>query len=145
MLKKILCPTDFSESSEKVKDEIIKLSKCNVEEVILLHVMDERLYAYSAYIDSFSIDNLDIQGELKEGIEKKMAPWKEELEKAGLKVRTEIIEGVPYSEIIRFARKNNVTSIIMGHQGHSKVEEMLLGSTAEKVSRKSPVSVILVK
>ena len=145
MLKKILCPTDFSESSEKVKDELKKLSSCNVEEVILLHVMDERLYAYSAYVDSFSIDNLDIQGELKEGIEKKMAPWKKELEDAGLQVRTEIIEGIPFSEIIRFARENDVTSIIMGHQGHSKVEEMLLGSTAEKVSRKAPVSVILVK
>jgi len=34
---------------------------------------------------------------------------------------------------------------MIGHQGHSKVEEMLLGSTAEKVSRKASVSVILVR
>lgn len=145
MLKKILCPTDFSESSDKVKDELKKLSNCNVKEVILLHIIDERLYAYSYYIDSFSIDSLNIQGEIQESVEKKMSSWKTELENAGLKVRTEIIEGIPFTEIITFAKENNVTSIMMGHQGHSKVEEMLLGSTAEKVARKAPVSVILVR
>ncbi|RKY95514.1 MAG: universal stress protein [Ignavibacteriae bacterium] len=145
MLKKILCPTDFSESSEKVKNELKKLSGCNVKEVILLHVLDERLYSYSYYIDSFSIDSLNIQGEVQKSIEKKMNAWKKELEKAGLKVKTKIIEGIPFTEIISFAKENKVTSIMMGHQGHSKVEEMLLGSTAEKVSRKAPVSVILVR
>ena len=145
MLKKILCPTDFSESSEKVKNELKKLSNCNVEEIILLHVIDERIYAYSAYIDSFSIDNLDIQGEISKSIEEKMTVWKKELEDAGLKVTIKIVEGIPFSQIIYNAKSLGVSSIILGHQGHSKVEEMLLGSTAEKVARKAPVSVILVR
>lgn len=145
MLKKILCPTDFSDSSENVKKELKKLSGCNVKEVILLHVLDERLFSYSSYIDSFSIDNLNIQGALQKSIKGKMAGWKKELEKAGLKVKTKIIEGIPFTEILSFAKENKVTSIIMGHQGHSKVEEMFLGSTAERVARKASVSVILVR
>ena len=145
MLKKILYPTDFSEASAKAKDELIKMSSCNIEEVIMLHVMDERLYAYSAYIDSFSIDNLNIQGEILKSVKEKMSVWEKELEDAGLKVITKITEGIPFPQILYIAKSFEVSSIIMGYQGHSKVEEMLLGSTAEKVSRKAPVSVILVR
>ena len=137
MLKKILCPIDFSESSEKIKNELKKLSGCNVDEVILLHVIDERIYAYSSYIDSLSIDNLDIQGEISKCIEEKMANWKKELEEAGLKVTTKIVEGIPFTQIIDYAKSLGVSLIILGHRGHSKVDEMILGSTAE--DRKSVV------
>ncbi|HED08765.1 MAG TPA: universal stress protein [Ignavibacteria bacterium] len=145
MLKKILCPIDFSESSEKVKNELKKLSGYNVDEVILLHVIDERIYAYSSYIDSLSIDNLDIQGEISKYIEGKMADWKKELEEAGLKVTTKIVEGIPFTQIIYYAKSLGVSLIILGHRGHSKVDEMILGSTAEKVARKAPVNVMIVK
>lgn len=145
MLKKILCPIDFSESSVKVKSELKKLSGCNVDEVILLHVIDERIFAYSSYIDSLSIDNLDIQGEISKCIEEKMANWKKELEEAGLKVTTKIVEGIPFTQIIYYAKSLGVSLIILGHRGHSKIDEMILGSTAEKVARKAPVNVMIVK
>lgn len=52
MFSKILFPTDFSKSSEKVKNEIIKIAKCNIKEVVLLSVVDVRIFSYNTYMDS---------------------------------------------------------------------------------------------
>ncbi len=145
MLRKILFPTDFSEHSIKVKKELKKLAPCS-KELILLNVLDNRVYPYIAGIDSIEIENLDIMGEISESAEKSLNKWKTEFERAGFKkVRIMLLEGHPFHTILDVAEKKKVTSIFLGHQGTSAVERMLLGSTAEKVSRKAKVPVVLIK
>ena len=42
MFKKILYPTDFSDVSKKALEYIKQLKEAGTEEVIVLHVLDER-------------------------------------------------------------------------------------------------------
>ena len=42
MFRKILYPTDFSDSARSALDYVIKLKEAGAEEVVLLHVYDER-------------------------------------------------------------------------------------------------------
>ncbi len=59
--------------------------------------------------------------------------------------RTEIAVGDPANEIVRFAEANDVDHIIVGNHGRSGVSRVLLGSVAEKVVRRSPVPVTIVR
>jgi len=145
MLKKILLPTDFSEASEKVKKQILRMKDCKIGKVILLNVIDARIFSYSTELDIIEIDNLNLIGPYTESIKKKLAGWKKEFVKVGIKVSIEIREGTPFNQILEFAENNKITSIFIGHQGQGSVERMLLGSTAEKVARKAKVPVIVIR
>ena len=145
MLRKILFPTDFSEHSAKVKKELKKLSNFS-KELIILNVLDSRIFPYIDGINGIEIENFDLMGELSKQANANLKKWKAEFEKAGFKkVRTILIEGTPFSTILDIADTKKVTSIFLGHQGTNAVERMLLGSTAEKVSRKAKVPVVLIR
>lgn len=145
MFTKILFPTDFSEASEKAKDKLVEMSQCNIGEVVLFHVVDIRIFSYSTMLDIIEVDNWYKDGKLIREITKKLDVWKNELEKAGFKVSTEIKEGIPFDEILKYTEKNSITSIVLAGVGHGVVERMLIGTTAEKVLRKSKVSVVLIR
>ncbi|NOX17206.1 MAG: universal stress protein [Chlorobi bacterium] len=145
MLRKVLFPTDFSEHSVKVKKELKKFAPY-VKELILLNVLDDRLFPYLDGLEGIEIENLNLMGELAKGANAKLEKWKAEFEKAGFKkVRIVLIEGSPFNQILEIAEKKKVTSIFLGHKGMGAVERMLLGSVAEKVARKSNIPVVLVK
>ncbi len=145
MLRKILFPTDFSKASVRVKKQLIKMKGCGVKEVVLLYIMDERRLAFAEYIDSFSFGSLNLDKTLKTKYQKKLNDWKTEMEKAGLKVKTDIINGTPFTSIMDYAKEKKMTSIFLGHSGHDKKgDDILLGSTAEKIARKSDITVALI-
>ena len=145
MLRKILFPTDFSEHSIKVKKELKKLAGFS-KELILLNVLDNRLFPYVDTIEGIEIENFNLMGNLTKIAKANLEKWKKEFTKAGFKkVTIVLIEGIPFDVILNFADKKKVTSIFLGHQGVSAVERMLLGSTAEKVARKAKIPVVLIK
>jgi len=145
MFTKILFPTDFSKSSEKVKEELKKMKGCGIGKVVLLNVLDIRIFSYSTMLEVIEIENFNKEGDIVKGIQKKLDEWANELISVGIKAEGLVKEGIPFNEILNFAENEEVTSIILGHQGTDAVERMLLGSTAEKVARKSHVPTILVK
>jgi nucleotide-binding universal stress UspA family protein len=77
---------------------------------------------------------------------------KEELDKLAaseipdtVKVKTIIKTGKPFLEIIETAADENVDIIIIATHGHSGMEHILFGSTAEKVVRKAPCPVLTLR
>jgi len=63
----------------------------------------------------------------------------------GRTLRTEVRIGHPAQQIVRVARDLEVDLIVIGHSGLSAVWGPFLGTTAEKVSRHAPCSVLLVR
>ncbi|AEH35989.1 universal stress protein [Halopiger xanaduensis] len=59
--------------------------------------------------------------------------------------RVETAAGDPAREIVRFAEENDVDHIVVGSHGRSGVSRVLLGSVAERVVRRAPVSVTVVR
>jgi hypothetical protein len=57
----------------------------------------------------------------------------------------QVLEGTPYQEIIESARTLTPDLLIMGSTGKTGLSRILLGSTAEKIIRELPCSVITVK
>ena len=63
----------------------------------------------------------------------------------GVPVQTAFLEGRPFVEIIRYARDNEIDLIVISTHGRSGIKHALFGSVAEKVVRKAPCPVLVVK
>lgn len=78
---------------------------------------------------------------------KRLDEYKSNLEGKGFVVDTDLRSGTyfyPPSEILTSAKENDADFVIIGSRGHSKVEEMLLGSTATEVLHRSRMPVFLI-
>jgi len=143
MFKKILYPTDFSDVSKKALSYIAQLKDAGVEEVIVLHVIDEKgieaVSRYGAGSSATVIGLIDKEAR-DEGmkIEKK-------LRKSGFKVKVRIEIGVPLREILKVEEEEKVSVIVIGSHGKTNLGQMLLGSVSEKVIRLSKSPVLIVK
>jgi nucleotide-binding universal stress UspA family protein len=62
----------------------------------------------------------------------------------GLAVEARARFGEPWKVIVGAARDRGADLVVIGRSGHSKLDRMLLGSTAERVVRRSPVPVLVV-
>lgn len=73
--------------------------------------------------------------------------YKATLEKKGFAVDVDLRAGTyfyPPSEILTSAKENDADFVIIGSRGQSKVQEMLLGSTATEVLQRSRLPVFLI-
>jgi len=146
MFEKILYPTDFSDVSKKALDYLKQLKEAGAQEVIVLHIIDQREIESIARYGEVSMN-------LEKGLEKKMEEWvkqeitaiEAELKRSGFAVKVRIERGIPFSEILRIEEEEDVSVVVIGSHGKSCVEEMFLGSVSEKVVRKSKRPVLVIR
>jgi nucleotide-binding universal stress UspA family protein len=67
------------------------------------------------------------------------------LEKSGWRARGEVRVGVPLVELLAMARKARSDLLVLGARGIGRVEKFLLGSVADACTKRSPISVVIVK
>ena len=144
MFRKILYPTDFSDVSKTTINYLLQLKDAGTEEVVILHVIDTRmLHAPDVYA---AFKDLTMIGEEQASLAKEEAnKMVTALRGAGMKTILKIEKGIPFREILRVEKEENVSLIVIGSHGTSNVQEMLLGSVTEKVVRKATKPVLVVK
>lgn len=142
-IKKVLVPIDFSDYSKSALKYAISLTKIFNAEIILIYVVEPVIYP-----PDFSMGQIAIPTVTSEWDERA----KEELNKLAkteftdaANVKTIVKTGKPFVEIIETAREENIDLIIIATHGHSGVEHILFGSTAEKVVRKAPCPVLTLR
>ena len=143
MFRKILYPTDFSDTANKAIPFLKQFKDTGTEEVIILHVIDTyRLRIPSIYMPTNLISFIDKM--VIEATEKaqKVA---DVLTDVGIGTRIRIEQGLPFREILRVEDEEDVSIIVIGSHGRSNIEEMFLGSVSENVMRKSKSPVLIVK
>ena len=143
-LAKLLVPTDFSEDSEQAARYAVELAKRFQAEIHCIHVVDipaDLLSTSDYYMTGPSEQFVDqIREESKKNLE---AFAKKNLE--GVGVRTAFLEGSPFVEIIRYARNQEIDLVVIATHGRTGLKHVLFGSVAEKVVRKAPCPVLVVK
>ncbi|PKN69107.1 MAG: universal stress protein [Deltaproteobacteria bacterium HGW-Deltaproteobacteria-10] len=144
MFRKVLYPTDFSDVAKIAINYLKQLKDAGTEEVVILYVVDTRNLHMPNIYDAFP--DLSQIGEKQEILaEEKARQIVNELSNAGIKTTIRIEKGIPFKEILRVEKEENVSLIIIGSHGTSNVQEMLLGSVSEKVVRKAEKPVLVVK
>ncbi|WP_457654526.1 universal stress protein [Rhodocaloribacter sp.] len=145
MITRILLPTDFSETAGKALDFVLGMKPCGVEEVALIHVIDVRIIAYTDVMFEETVDEERLVRECEETCLPRLKSIEERLKAAGFRTRTLTPVGVPFAEINEAAEEVDASLVVLGHRGTNLAEELLLGSTAEKVARKCKRPVLLVR
>ena len=145
MISRILYPTDFSEHARKCLQFLLRMKDCGVQEIVLLHVIDDAVIRSTLEVFDGTIDLDRVVEESRREAERRLGELSGELKRAGLNVRQIVREGVPFSTIMKVADEVDATLVLIGHKGHNPAEELLLGSVAEKVARKCKRPVLLVR
>jgi nucleotide-binding universal stress UspA family protein len=141
MFKKILFPTDFSDVSQKAVKYIKQLKGAGAQEVIVLHVIDEKeLLVLSRIPDQY----LKITTLMEKEIAKEMAAVEADMAAEGFSVKLKVKTGKPFTEIMMTATEEKVSIIVVGSHGKSNIGEMLMGSVSENVIRNAKVPLLVI-
>ena len=138
-LKKVLLPVDFSECSQKALQYALSFARQFQAEVLLLHVV-ETVYPPPELV---VLDSAALDHRVRDAAERQLAAWSKEI--SGVRARALIRSGVPHHEIVAAAEENNIDLIILGTHGRSGMAHLFLGSTAERVVRRAPCPVMVVR
>ena len=142
-LQKILFPTDFSDFSAYAASFAVSFAVDYKAKLYVLHVMEFPLGMPELYTVSASDEQIAERADHLARAELKAASTEEMFERLDFEISCR--QGKPFLEIIDFAKEKEMDLIIMGTRGRGGLESVLLGSTAEKVLRKSTVPVFVVR
>jgi nucleotide-binding universal stress UspA family protein len=147
-MKKILVPTDFSKISQTAIEVAADIASRAKAELILLNVVEEATGSSfnieGQVADSTNWEDKLFTMKLIEKSKKQMAKILEDPKLDGVKVRQELRMGTPFHGMQTIIKEHKVDLVVMGTSGHSKLEEMIIGSNTEKVVRNSNCPVLTV-
>lgn len=143
-ISKIIAPVDFSDTSEQSLRYAIELAALLQAEIRLVHVY--QLPTVSIPEGELIVPDLpgpDI--DYAAGIRKRLDGLIQRFSTSAVKLTSEVVEGVSYTEIVRVAEEFEADMIVIGTHGHTGLTHVLLGSVAERVVRLSPIPVLTVR
>jgi nucleotide-binding universal stress UspA family protein len=147
-MKSILVPTDFSEQAHHALDLAYGIARKSSATVKLLNVIEAPHGAsFNAMGEVTAPDGMDsvffvqLMRRQREQLEKLVKDPKYQ----DITLEGEVELGNPYENISRAISEKEVDLVVMGTQGASGMEEILIGSNTEKVVRRAKCPVLTVK
>jgi nucleotide-binding universal stress UspA family protein len=142
-LKKILVPIDFSDNSKKALRYAIPFAQQFNASLTLVYIVEPTIYPSDFGFGQVGFP--DVEKELHEKAIGEMSALIDSIVPKSLKTQTMVGSGIPFVEITTYAKQEEVDMIIVATHGRSGVEHILFGSTAEKIIRKAPCPVLVVR
>jgi nucleotide-binding universal stress UspA family protein len=139
---RFLVPLDFSEYANQALEYAIHLASKLEARLTLLHVIQALPLGG---VDMGLTLPFTLLQDLEAKITSSMQAYLERVTAAGLEGEIIIVKGVPFQEILETAKTQQVDLIVMGTQGRTGYQHLLLGSVAEKVVRLAPCPVLVVR
>ncbi|MEW6703137.1 MAG: universal stress protein [Bacteroidota bacterium] len=143
LIKKILVPIDFSDYSKNALKYAVQFAKQFNAKISLIYVVEPIIYPADFSMGQVAIPSTDI--DLHSRAEDELKNLAKNMIEASIAGETIIKTGKPFVEIIETAKEKDADLIIIATHGHTGVEHLLFGSTAEKVVRKAPCPVLTLR
>jgi len=144
MYKHILVPVDFSDYSKKALKIAIELAEKFGSKITILHVVHEEGY-FTVFLSDSELEEL--KKKIVPSVHEQFQKLEEEL-LAGKNIEHNFVirYGTPYAEIIVELEENGYDLVIVSSHGATGLKSLFpYGGTAEKVVRRSPVDVLVVR
>jgi nucleotide-binding universal stress UspA family protein len=136
-VRKILCPTDFSEISGKALNAAKELAVKLSAQLEIVHVFPNAMFDQIIELKDRDILLKELYNESKASLEKFLYA-------AGLSVHGTMEEGEPDRRIVSFAKEKDIDLIVMGARGLGRIEGMLIGSITDAVLKSAPCPVLVI-
>lgn len=140
-IQRILCPVDFSDTSNHAVRYAAELAVPLGAELHLLHVYQLPMYTMP---DGALLAGPETAQRVMETSQESLGKLAEELP-GELTVNTHLCEGVPHAEVNRLVKELGADLVVMGTHGRTGLGHLLLGSVAERVVRTAVVPVLTVR
>jgi universal stress protein A len=141
-LKKILCPTDFSEPSLKGVEAAAEFAATYSGEVMLIHVIPPAHTLTPPAIPSGKV--LEYYEDLSRFAQKSLDDLIDEKFSQDVSVSSRVVQGNPSDEIVRIASEEKVSLIVIATHGATGWRRFMFGSVAEKVVRMAGCPVLTI-
>jgi nucleotide-binding universal stress UspA family protein len=146
-ISKIMVACDFSEYSKESLKYAAELAEDLKAEIIITHVINERdvnsIRMAAMYSGAISEDEF-IKDKTENRLER-INELIEEISASHLFVKKVIKIGIPFRELIQAVKDEGADIVVMGPKGRSNLEDILFGSTAEKMFRHCPVPLLSIR
>lgn len=144
MVRKILVAVDGSAESNRALDVALELARAVRGEVGILHVfhLPEQVVSVSGKVGHI-LDG--VRNFVEEGGREALEQARARAAAAGVPHEVKGVWGHPADEICREAGEGRYDLIVMGSRGLSPVETWFLGSVSQRVVRRAPCSVMIVR
>ena len=136
MLKRILVPLDGSRLAERVLPVAQRLARATQGTIVLYRSVEPE--------PSQNIVAYELPAAAHFNAERYLVDLKKDAAFSGLNVETVVTRGAAASSILETIRKRQIDFIVMSSRGYTGITRWFLGSVADKVTKLSPVPVLLV-
>jgi nucleotide-binding universal stress UspA family protein len=139
--RRILVATDFAESAERALATAMDLARVHGAELVLLHVYMD----LPAYPEVTAGQVEAIYEEQRRWVGDALERRARSARAAGLLARALVRTGPPAATIAEAATNEGADLIVVGTNGRSGLDRLIVGSVAERVVRVAPCPVLVVK
>jgi len=142
-IHRILVPIDFSDHSKSALRYAVEFAAIVHAELFLVYVVEPAMYPADFSFGQVALP--DFGNELRERGEEGLKNLVRDIIHNTVPARAVVRTGKPFLEIIDAAEEENIDLIMIASHGHTGVEHILFGGTAEKVIRKALCPVFVVR
>ncbi len=147
MITKVLIGFDGTECANRALDFGLNLAEKYSASVLIMNVLEPPPYtnpdnplATSAGMIGFAEDQRKSHQDLLNGAVEKAASLYPKLN-----ITSDLREGNPPAQIVAVADEGNFDVIVVGHGGASRIQELFLGGTSERIAHLARCAVLIVK
>jgi nucleotide-binding universal stress UspA family protein len=142
-VKRILIPTDFSETANLALQHAAHLASLTDAEIILLHVVST--FAFRVNLPEADVDESQ-NARLSGAIQEKLQSIAKALSaKHGIQVHTQVAYGRIREEVVKVAEDQDADMVILGTHGVSGIREFFMGSNAFRIVSEAGCPVLSVQ
>ncbi|KAB2922830.1 MAG: universal stress protein [Bacteroidetes bacterium] len=142
VLRRILVPVDFSDNSKKALRYAVPFAEQFGAAITVIYVVEPAVFP-----SDFGFGQLNFPDVEREMNDKAVSELMQVANEAGGRapIASVVRSGIPFVEVTAYADENDTDLIILATHGRTGVEHILFGSTAEKIIRKAPCPVLVVR
>jgi len=139
-LQNILVPTDFSATSERALQYALTIAIRYHSRVRLVHVIDRIGVEFAASEGMLEVS--EVYEKMRHAAEERLLRQAREL--TAVRHQIHVTDGAPSEAVESLVRKYHMDLIVMGTRGATKLEKLVLGSTAEEIFRSATCPVLTI-
>jgi len=143
MYRNILVPLDGSKLAEGALPYAQEIAQRSDANLFLLQVM-QPVNIPTYYLQAYDVIQ-EAHEEVYKSTENYLKTLAETFEDDALKVKTEVIRGIPQKEILAYVDRNKIDLIVLTARGQSGITRWLIGSIANKILKGTKIPVLIIR